>query len=254
MQIRTIIVEDNQEALKVFKQISENFFPQIKVVAEFKNANEAFVFIKHNHFDLLVLDVELEGDLNGLEVLTLLGSNTRFKTVFYTGNQNLILQAMRLGAFDYLTKPLSIIDFKNTINRFLKIQNNQNSQNNNLEIVEKEISGIENTKTIKINTHSKTLFLKISDIQYLIANGAYTIIHYINNNSIKSSKNLSYYYQLLIEENFIKASRSLIVNRIQIEKINKNENEMSSIIFKDGNKIEISQRIRKQIMNQINLK
>jgi DNA-binding NtrC family response regulator len=71
--------------------------------------------------DLMILDLKL-GDMNGLEVIRY--SNEHHPStlvIMVTGNGSIesAVEAMRLGAFDYLTKPFELADLQKTVERAL---------------------------------------------------------------------------------------------------------------------------------------
>lgn len=73
--------------------------------------------------DLLLLDIDLGADINGLNVLELLQQEgVNFPVVMLTGDDSSdsAIQAMRFGASDYLHKPFNVEEVKIVIDRLLK--------------------------------------------------------------------------------------------------------------------------------------
>jgi len=72
------------------------------------NSSKAFQELKNSNYDLLLLDMDMP-EVNGLEILKhIKEKNIDVETIVLTGVEDveLAVSAMKLGAFDYLTKPV----------------------------------------------------------------------------------------------------------------------------------------------------
>jgi DNA-binding NtrC family response regulator len=72
--------------------------------------------------ELLIVDLRI-GDINGLQIIQdcrVRYPNTEVVMVTGYGSVETAVEAMRLGAFDYLTKPFDLDDLQRTINRVVK--------------------------------------------------------------------------------------------------------------------------------------
>jgi DNA-binding NtrC family response regulator len=77
-------------------------------VSTLVNSSKAFQELKNNDYDLLLLDMDMP-DISGLEILKhIKEKNIDIETIVLTGVEDveLAVSAMKLGAFDYLTKPV----------------------------------------------------------------------------------------------------------------------------------------------------
>ncbi len=109
---------------------------------------EGMKILKNQKIDLLILDVMLPG-MNGLEVLKLVKSTyPQLEVIVISGHGNMdtVISAMRLGALDYLRKPLRHSDVQIAIERSAKfIRLNQR-----LKQIEEKYSLISKTLEAKI--------------------------------------------------------------------------------------------------------
>jgi DNA-binding NtrC family response regulator len=74
------------------------------------NAGRAFATLDEHRIDVVVLDVKMP-DLDGIEATkTIKDQHPLVEVILLTGHANLeaSLEGMRLGAFDYLLKPVNI--------------------------------------------------------------------------------------------------------------------------------------------------
>lgn len=103
--IRIIIVDDHPIVRRGLKQIL-NEEPDVKVVGEAENAQEAFKIIRTIDCDAVVLDISLPGT-NGVEILKQLKHEYKKLPVLILsmhGEEQYAVRVMRAGASGYLTK------------------------------------------------------------------------------------------------------------------------------------------------------
>lgn len=77
-------------------------------VSTLVNSSKAFLELKSHNYDLLLLDMDMP-DVSGLDILKhIKEKNIDIETIVLTGVEDveLAVSAMKLGAFDYLTKPV----------------------------------------------------------------------------------------------------------------------------------------------------
>jgi len=102
---RTIlVVDDEPEVLSLFKRILSAEDTQILPAG---SGAEALAIARRTRLDLVILDVKLP-DVSGIEVLRRLRKmDDRLPVIIVTayGSADGARACMRLGAFDYLTKP-----------------------------------------------------------------------------------------------------------------------------------------------------
>jgi len=91
-------------------------------VATLVNSSKAFHELKSNNYDLLLLDMDMP-DISGLDILKYIKEkNIDIETIVLTGVEDveLAVSAMKLGAFDYLTKPVDNDQLLNIITTLLE--------------------------------------------------------------------------------------------------------------------------------------
>ena len=74
-------------------------------------------------FDLVVSDINLNAELSGLDLLRAFKrADARLEVVLISGFGTLetAIEAVRAGAFDYVSKPFDIVEVKDTVDRALK--------------------------------------------------------------------------------------------------------------------------------------
>ncbi len=112
-----LVVDDEVGARESLKMILKNDYE----VFSAKDAEEAFLRIKVHSPDVILLDIILP-DLDGLKVLERIKQNDPDMVVIMitaTKTVKTAVEAMKLGAYDYVTKPFDIDELRLIISRSL---------------------------------------------------------------------------------------------------------------------------------------
>jgi DNA-binding NtrC family response regulator len=114
--LRLLVVDDEEAARYGIRRALEAFGQPI---AEAESAEAARALMRNGKFDLLLLDVNLPG-ISGLEFLNELQNETESaKTeaplviiITAHGSERLAVQAVKSGAYDYISKPFELDDLR----------------------------------------------------------------------------------------------------------------------------------------------
>jgi DNA-binding NtrC family response regulator len=115
---RILIVDDDGETCRFMAELLERPDREIRTT---QNASEALTLAKQP-FDLLISDINLDAQQNGMDVLRAFKhANPRGHVVLISGFGTLqtAIDAVRAGAFDYISKPFNISEVKATVERAL---------------------------------------------------------------------------------------------------------------------------------------
>ena len=104
---RVLLVDDETIFTKNMSKLLKNRGYQVTAV---NSGDSAIRELEHDHFDVIVLDLKMPGmdGITTLQEVMKLGLFT--ETLILTGHGSIdtALEAMKLGAYDYLTKPCEI--------------------------------------------------------------------------------------------------------------------------------------------------
>ena len=116
-----LIVEDTQSLAMMYQSY---LLPTGVNTLVASDGATAIDIINKVHPDLIVLDVMLP-DMNGLDILAALVPDNSPQVIVLTGHgtKEIAIQAMKLGASDFLEKPIEADRFRITVNNALKIKN-----------------------------------------------------------------------------------------------------------------------------------
>lgn len=117
-----LVVDDERSVLSVFKGVFGKQ-PDAKLLTA-ASGREGVGLVKTERPDAVILDVLLP-DQPGLDVFAQLREiDPRLPVIFITsgGNSGTAIEAMQLGALDYLTKPLDFVQVKELVAKAFKIR------------------------------------------------------------------------------------------------------------------------------------
>ncbi|UXR65466.1 response regulator [Bdellovibrio bacteriovorus] len=100
---RLLIVEDDSDIRELLKHFLKEFVDEI---VEAEDGSAALQFVKAQEFDTILSDIEMP-HMNGLKFLAYvrsLGQMTPFVVLTAHGDHSRALEALSLGAFDFITK------------------------------------------------------------------------------------------------------------------------------------------------------
>ncbi len=145
-KLKILIVDDNTVNLKLYKAVLKGSGREILTADSGEIALE--VLNEEEYISLVLMDIQMPG-MNGFEVVEKIRASDKWKdlpVIFITGFYNsdeFALRGYKLGAFDYIYKPVDNDILKNKVNIFLKLQQQQQQleeQSRQLQRKSKELS------------------------------------------------------------------------------------------------------------------
>jgi two-component system, LytTR family, response regulator len=127
MALKTILVDDEILNLKNLEIILTENFPEIELLGMFQSVDNARIFIEKNPIDLLFLDISMPIE-NGFDLLEHFPTRD-FQVIFVTAHEEFAIKAIRVGAIDYLLKPILTSELRVAIYKvttFFEAKNNPN--------------------------------------------------------------------------------------------------------------------------------
>ena len=111
-----LIVEDEFIALEYLAKILSSF--RIKNIFKANSAEEALTTVKNHHIDLVFMDINIKGSIDGIECASLLNKEYFLPIIFSSayGDTNTINEAKRENIFGYLIKPFQANDVEASLN------------------------------------------------------------------------------------------------------------------------------------------
>ncbi|WP_396602252.1 LytR/AlgR family response regulator transcription factor [Algibacter sp. R77976] len=241
MKLTSIIVEDEETSRAILKNYLKKYCPNVTVLGEAANVEEALVLIRNNDLDLVFLDVEMPYG-NAFDLLDKVG-DINFETIFVTAYNHYAIDALNAHASYYLMKPISIDELIKAVDYVTEIKTKEDALQDQI-LVPKT-----NTVSGKITIPQLDGFeiLNTADILYCKADDNYTEI-YLNNNKKKIvSKTLKYFEEALTNSGFARVHKSYLVNVNEVVKYIKGKG--GSVMLSNGKQVMVSASKKSELLS-----
>ena len=234
--MRAIIIDDERLARKELNHLLKNY-PEIEIVDQAVNADDALEKIKKRNPDLIFLDIQMPGK-TGFELLEDLDKVP--KVIFTTAYDEFATRAFDVNALDYLLKPIQEERLRDTIAKVLAVEASALSERAREDTLEvKQSLGVNDQVFVKDG--ERCWFISLKEIRLFESDGNYIKV-YFNNFKPMIHKSLNALDEKLDERSFFRASRKYIINLSWIETIDTWFNGGLLVQLKGGEKVEVSRR------------
>lgn len=247
-KIRTALVDDESGSREVLLSLLEKYFPQVEVVGQAANVEQAFDMIHTQKPQLVFLDIQMP-KASGFDLLKKF-EEVPFEVVFVTSFDSYAINAIKFSALDYLLKPVEVQDLEETINKAIKsidLKNNKGLQIINLlHNLDTDI----HEKKIAVHAGEKVKLLSEMEIVFAEGDGRYCHIILINGETYTTARNLKEfeaYFQ--ITNNFVRIAKDLLINIKHIK--NYSKGEPCIIEMANGKTFEVARRKKTEVLGKL---
>ncbi len=175
----TAVIADDEDILRDYlRTLLTEIWPELKIIAEAENGNDAVALITKHKPDFAFLDIKMPG-ISGLSVAH--NSEVNCKIVFITAYNTFAIEAFELEAVDYLLKPIYKTRLIKTVERLKSKIKQCNFEDHDLTgLLQKFSRLIVNETTyirwVKALDQGKVYIIPVEDIRYLKAGDKYTTV------------------------------------------------------------------------------
>ncbi len=211
-KITCLIVDSDKVACEAMKEHLSSIM-DVLIIGTTDSAEEALFIIMEFHPDIIFIEVKLSGR-SGLKLLGIINQNAlSTKVVFVTSSDRYAIEAIKNAASGYLLKPTNAVIIAEIIN---KIRGSRIEKDKDMI----ELTADKNSK-LKISTTSGFLLINPEDIVYCMADGAYSVVYLSNKKKEVTNFSLRKLNITLAKYNFVRASRSVLINLAYLKRIDK---------------------------------
>lgn len=218
--MKVILVDDEAPARQRLRALLEKE-PDIEIIAECGDGEEALAAIAEHAPDLLFLDIQMPG-LNGFDLLRELPAESRPALIFITAFDEHAVRAFEVNALDYLLKPFSRPRLQESLERARAAlaQGPSREATVHIEQLLRSIppaSGY--TKRLIVKDGIKTSIVPVGDIVCLLAEGNYIEICTTDRRRLLLRETMQNLADRLDPAQFFRASRSAMVHLPHLKEI-----------------------------------
>ncbi len=220
-----ILVVDDVEALSdsLVDLLETYYTEEISSIHVANSYQEALDLMLTKTFDILFLDIELDADKTGFQLLEA-ANKENFHLVVVTSHAHYALNAIKYSAIDFLLKPVAIEDLGAVFQKVSKKELHQSSIMLQLRTLHDNLSEAKPKKTkLVLKTLEEIKVVKIKDIVRCEADVNYTRFYLLSGEKVMVSKPLKEYDNILSDLGFFRAHKSHLINIEYFESYKKRE-------------------------------
>ena len=195
-----LIVEDESRIAKRVERMTRDFFGNaLQSLTHINTLQEALKFIQKSSIDLLLLDLNLNGD-DGFDLLTTAVSGS-FHTIIVSAYKDQAIAAFEYGVIDFVPKPFNRERLEQALNRSIT----------------KEKAATSRVKFLAVKKRQRIQLIPIEELVYIKGAGAYTELFLTDGTKELHDKSLEKLEQLLAS--FERIHKSYLVRMSEIREI-----------------------------------
>ncbi|MEM9829601.1 MAG: response regulator [Bacteroidota bacterium] len=236
-QVKVLIVEDDLIAAEDIKEVLEA--ARYVVIGIARTHDEALAIFQQTSPDLVIMDIQLEGDKDGVDVATQLRQFSKVPIIYLTGNADDVTRnrVKKTRAVNYLLKPYQVEELLTNIDLAIR-----NFVKNRID----EVAALQDALflPIKHSGHEK-VFKK--DILYIEGDRGYVNIYTQNKKRYNITTNLATLTPQLESADFLRISKKYVINALHMAKVNKDT------VWVKEKQFMIGEHYRKPLYERLNI-
>ena len=240
--MKALVIDDERLARKELTSLLSNY-PDIEIVGEAINADDAQEKIASLNPELLFLDIQMPGK-NGFELLESLDIVP--KVIFTTAYDEYALKAFEVNALDYLLKPIR----KERLDECIQKVITDHEKSKEEEVTAEYKLSLKDQVFVKDG--DKCWFVRLADVRLFESDGNYIKV-YFDKYKPMIHKSLNALDKKLDDRSFFRASRKHIINLSWVENIESWFNGGLLVKMKGGEKVEVSRRQASKFKDMMSL-
>jgi len=216
--MKAIIIDDEPESIHLLEVLLGKIAPGVELVATCTTPREAIEKIKTLQPDIVFLDVHMP-ELTGFELLQQTVKD--FGIIVMSNTAKHALQALKVGAIDYLLKPVQLHDLKLAIE---KVSARKTDHSQQLEMLMNYFKPQQpKVRRIALTASDHLVFVETNDILYCESDSNYTTFFLAKGDKVVISKTLKDVEELLERDDFFRIHASYLINMKHVSKFTRGD-------------------------------
>ncbi len=241
--IRTLIIDD-EPLIRENTEALLQAHPDIIVVGSGGSVAEGAILLKTTRPDLLLLDIQL-GDGTGFDLLAGVKQES-LSVIFITAFNDQAIRAIRVGALDYLLKPLDEDELAAALDK-LRALKAPLAAPEQLSLAQRHLHDASATDRIALREQHSVHIIPHKDIIYCAADRSYTHFHLAGGRTLIISGALKDFADVLPETRFFRAHHSYLVNTLYVTRYDKN----GMLHLSGGAEVPVAVRKRDEVLQYL---
>lgn len=246
--LNAIIIDDEYANRELVANLLATHCPSVKVVGTADSVDSGYKEIITKKPNIVFLDIQMPHG-NGFQLLEKF-KEIFFDIIFVTSYDQYAINAIKFSALDYLLKPIDVSELKIAIEKAEK----KIEKENKIQLYENLLNNINPNnmdKKMAIRVKNNTLFIEMSKISHIEADGNYSNIFLIDGKKYYIAKTLKEIDEFTSElRAFIRINKSVIINSALCTNYQRGEN--CSVTLNSGQVFEVSRRKKNEVIDRLN--
>ena len=250
-KIRVLIADDEPLARERLAGLLSSE-PDVELVAQARDGEEAVTSIHDHSPDLVFLDVQMP-QMNGFEVIEAVGTEKMPLVIFVTAYDQHALKAFQVRALDYLLKPFDRERFTDALQRARKqIERDETGDLGRrlLALVKDLRRDQPRSDRLVVKSGGRLFFLRTDEIDWVEAAGNYVRLH-VGTTSHLLRETMNAIEARLDPEKFFRIHRSRIVNMERIQEMQPWLNGEYAVVLRNGTRVTLSRGYREKLQERL---
>jgi two-component system LytT family response regulator len=246
--ISAILVDDEERSRRVLRNLLKNYFPEVNIVGEAADVEEAYNLVNTVKPNLVFLDIQMPGG-DGFWLLKR-WDELPFDVIFVTSFDQHAIEAIKYSALYYLLKPIQVHELKMALGKALTSAERRRA--NQLQIVSllDNLDASADDKKVAVHIQDKVRLLNVKQIMYIEVDDHYSNIKMLNGEKFTAAKSLNYFEELLsANKDFMRIHKSSLINVGYIKEYSKGEPCILTMV--DGKQFEVARRKKQEILERL---
>ncbi len=231
--MHVLIIEDESRIAKRLHRMTTVFFGS--VLNKIKNVDsleEATEYLKNNTLDLVLLDLNLNGE-DGFEILKSTVSES-FHTIIVSAHKENAIKAFEYGVLDFVAKPFNRDRLELALNRS----------------IQRERIATETIKYLGVKKRGSIQFIDVENILYVRGAGVYAELVLKNGKTELHDKSLEKLEQLL-PDSFERIHKSYLLRITEMDEIQIQTGSKYTVKLKNGEVLPIGRTRYKDLKTKL---
>ena len=200
-KMNILIVEDESRIARRIERMTRDIFgDSLQSLIHINTLHEALKFIESNSLDLVLLDLNLNGD-DGFDLLTTAVSQS-FHTIIISAYKDQAITAFEYGVLDFVPKPFNRDRLEQAFNRAVTKEKTENNK----------------VKLLAVKKRGRIQLIPIEDLLYVKGAGVYTELFLTDGTKELHDKSMEKLEQLL-SHTFERTHKSYLVKMSEVKEI-----------------------------------
>lgn len=247
--IRAIVADDEVLARQKLRQLLHDE-PDVEIVGESATAMETIELVRAASPELLFLDIHMPG-MDGFDVVGAISTQAEVpapRVIFTTAYDQYALRAFEVNAVDYLLKPFTHERLQAAVQRVRDHMGTKEQEANHGK-------GANSTPPLYTNrivfkSRGRILFLPVSDIRWIGAEGNYVRLCTANETHLLR-ETMAHLESRLDPRGFLRVHRSFIVNLKYVKEVRRQSNGDSVVLLDTGQQVAMGRSYRSALRGHL---